>query len=316
MAAFSARAWSLVRELSRRLPFDVVHDNQGLGWGLIPLQWLGGPVIATIHHPLSIDRSRVFEPPTSFAEQWRRVCFYPLLMQGFVARRLHRIVTVSRASAQAITEQFRVPPERIRVVYNGVDTDLFHPLPSVARVPGRIVFVGNLADRNKGAVYLLRALARLPPPAHLAVIGAGAAPPGWVKRMVAELGVAGRISFEAQLPPRELVPHYAAAQIAVSPSLFEGFGFPAAEAMACGLPVVAARGGALPEVVGDAGLLVPPRDPEALALALERLLGDAALRERLGRAARERVIENFRWERAARETAEVYREALDAHDRL
>jgi len=316
MAAFSVRAWSLVRELSRRSPFDVIHDNQGLGWGLLPLQWLGAPVIATIHHPLSIDRARAFEPPTSFLEQLRRVRFYPLRMQGVVARRLARIVAVSRASAEAIVDEFRVPSGRIRVVYNGIDTDRFHPLPGVSRVTGRIVFVGNLADRNKGAVYLLRALALLRPPAHLTAIGAGASPPEWVEAVIADLGIAGRVTFEAQLSPRELVPRYASAQVAVSPSLFEGFGFPAGEAMACGLPVVAARGGALPEVVGDAGLLVPPRDPAALAQALERLLGDAALRERLGRAARERAIEHFRWERAARETAEVYREAMDAHDRL
>jgi glycosyltransferase involved in cell wall biosynthesis len=316
MASFSLRAWRHLRGLSKTLPFDIVHDNQGLGWGLIPLNWLEAPVVATVHHPLHIDRARAFEAPTSFAEQWRRVRFYPLFMQGAVARRMERLLTPSRASAEAIEAHFRVPRGRVRVVYNGVDSDLFHPEPGIRRVPGRILFVGNLADRNKGALYLLRAMARLRPPAHLAVIGAGPSPPDWVEREIARLGIAGRVSFEVQLSPRELVPRYASAEIAVSPSLFEGFGFPAAEAMACGLPVVAASGGALPEIVGEAGLLVPPRDPERLAAALERLLQDAALRGRLGRAARERAVERFRWERAARETAEVYREAIDAHHRL
>ncbi len=106
---------------------------------------------------------------------------------------------------------------------------------------------------------------------------------------------------------------YASAQLAVTPSQFEGFGFPAAEAMSCGLPLVAARGGALPEVVGDAGLLVPVRDPEALAGALARLLADAALRRRLGRAGRRRVEDKFRWAGAARQLAGVYGRVIRAH---
>jgi len=313
MAAFSLRAWLRLRALMRTARFDVIHDNQCLGWGLLPMRRLGAPVIATIHHPLTIDRERYFEPPATLLERWRGWRLYPIGMQGHVARRMARIVTVSHASAEAIARDFRVRPERIRVIPNGLDTVLFRPPERPRRVPGRVIYVGNLGDRNKGVVYLLRAMARVPPPAHLAVVGAGAAVPAWVRALVAELGLDDRITFEAQLTPQDLVTRYGEAELTVSPSLFEGFGFPAVEGMACGLPVVAARGGALPEVVGDAGLLVPTRDAEALAEAIRRLLGDAALRERLGAAARARVLERFSWSRAAAHLIEVYREVNDAH---
>lgn len=313
MTAFSLRAFYKVRGLQRRERFDVIHDNQSLGWGLLPMGRLGVPVIATIHHPLTVDRRRGFEPPTSFRQQLSRLLFYPIPMQGHVARRLKRIVTVSHASAEAIAADFRVAPGRIRVIHNGVDTARFRPPSNGSRVAGRVIYVGNLEDRNKGVVYLLRAMALVRRPAHLLVVGSGGTVPQWVRREIAGLGIEARVRFEAQLPPGALVERYGTAEAAVSPSLFEGFGFPAAEAMACGLPLVAARGGALPEVVGDAGLLVPTRDPAAIARALDTLLGDGELRARLGRAARSRMVEKFRWERAARELVQVYEEVRDAH---
>lgn len=312
MAAFSWRAFWTLRRLLAHCRFDVVHDNQSLGWGLLAMRELGVPVVATIHHPLTVDRLRGFEPPTSLRRQVGQTLFYPLLMQGWVARRLPRIVTVSRASAEAIARDFRVAPGRIRVVPNGLDSEGFRPGPPEAAVPGRAIFVGHVGDRNKGFAYLLRALALSRHLDHLLVVSAGARLPDWVPALLTELGVADRVRFRLQVPRAELAGWYRSAALAVSPSLFEGFGFPAAEAMACGLPVVAARGGALPEVVGEAGVLVPPRDPQALAAAIDDLLADPARRERLGRAARERVVERFRWDRAARELAGVYAEAAAA----
>jgi len=208
---------------------------------------------------------------------------------------------------------FGVPAERLRVVYNGVDSAFFRPLPHIRPVPGRVLFVGNIQDRNKGGRYLLRAMQHVRDGAHLVVVTGGVADRPALEAELRRLGITHRVTVFEKLSPEALVDMYATAEVAVSPSVYEGFGFPAAEAMACGLPLVAARGGALPEVVGDAGLLVPPRDPQALAGAVNRLLDDPALRERLGHAARERVVETFRWERAARETAAVYEEVAHAH---
>jgi MMP alpha-(1->4)-mannosyltransferase len=312
LTGFSLRAFAAVRHLLRRHRFDVVHDNQSLGWGLLGIAGLGLPMVATVHHPLTIDRARGFDPPAGFRKRLDRVRFYPVLMQGAVARRMRRIVTVSEASAAAIAADFRVPAGRIRVIPNGVDAQRFRPLPGVQRVPGRVLFVGNLEDANKGAVYLLRAMARLPAPAHLVVATGGISQQDWLREQLDTLGLHDRVTIRYRVEPASLVELYASAQVAVSPSLFEGFGFPAAEAMACGLPLVAARGGALPEVVGDAGVLVPVADDAALAGAIAGLLADPARREALGRAARERVVERFRWDAAARALVHVYEEAIGA----
>jgi MMP alpha-(1->4)-mannosyltransferase len=312
LTGFSLRAFGAVRRLAQRLRFDVVHDNQCLGWGLLGIAGLGLPLVATVHHPLSIDRARGFDPPSGFRTRLDKVRFYPLLMQGMVARRMRRIVTVSQASARAIATDFRVPERRIRVIHNGVDTERFRPLPGVPRVPGRVLFVGNLEDANKGAVYLLRAMARLAPPAHLVVATGGLSRQDWLREQLAALRLHDRVSIRTRVEPASLVELYASAQVAVSPSLFEGFGFPAAEAMACGLALVAARGGALPEVVGDAGVLVPVADDAALADAIAALLADPGRREALGRAARARVRERFRWDAAARALVDVYEEAIGA----
>lgn len=311
MTGFSLRAFGAVRRLLEQRPFDVIHDNQTLGWGLLPLGRLGVPLLATVHHPLTIDRARGFDDGADFRTRLSKVRFFPVLMQGTVARRMRRIVTVSHASAEAIRRDFRVPAERIRVIYNGVDSEHFRPLPDVQRVPGRVLFVGNLEDPNKGGVYLLRAMARLAaraPEAHLVVATGGISRQDWLAAQLDTLGLRGRVTIHYRVDGGTLVRLYASAQVAVSPSLFEGFGFPAAEAMACGLPLVAARGGALPEVVGDAGVLVPVADDAALADAIAALLDDPARREALGRVARQRVRERFRWDAAARDLVAVYEE--------
>lgn len=313
MTTFSLRAFLKVRSLLARHTFDVIHDNQSLGWGLLPLKFLGVPLLATIHHPLTVDRQRGFEGAPSFRRQWEKVKFYPIVMQSMVARCMDHLVTVSEASAQSIQSDFGIPRRDMTVIHNGVDSELFRPMPAVRRVPGRLLFVGNIEDANKGGIYLLRAMALLPPPAHLVIVTGGISQRAWFEGLLDELGLRGRVSVCYRLSGEALVKMYASAQVAVSPSIYEGFGFPAAEAMACGLPLVAARGGALPEVVGPAGLLVPVRDPEALAEACARLLADAPLRKKLGAAARRRVMQNFRWSRAAERLTEVYERVIHAH---
>jgi glycosyltransferase involved in cell wall biosynthesis len=315
MTAFSVRAFWAVRRLMRRHRFDILHDNQTLGWGLLPLKHLGAPLVATIHHPLTVDRARGFDEPSGFGARWRMTVFHPILMQGYVARRIAPIVTVSEASRARIAADFRVPPERIRLVYNGVDTGRFRPRPDVARVPGRVLYVGNLEDRNKGGRFLLEAAARFHPRARLVVATSALAPQSWVLPEIERLGIAQRIDLRLHLDAGQLAELYASAEVGVCSSLFEGFGFPAAEAMASGLPLVAAAGGALPEVVGDAGVLVPVADGAALAAAVNALLDDPPRRERLGRAARRRALERFQWDDAARRMEQVYAEALGGESR-
>lgn len=313
ISAFSWRAFFEVRRLLNRHRFDILHDNQTLGWGTLPLKALGIPLLATIHHPLTVDRQRSFESPTSFGRQLSQSLFFPVGMQQVVSRRMERILTVSEASRQRIIRDFGVSASKIHVIPNGVELDLFRPRPHIPKVPGRLLYVGNMGDPNKGVRYLLEAMALIRRPCHLMVVSAGAGLPGWARDAIQRLGIAHQITFTSQVTPDELAACYAQAEVAVFPSLFEGFGLPAAEAMACGLPVVAAHGGGLPEVVGNSGLVVPTRDPKALAQAIDHLLANPEARAGLGQAARKRAESAFRWETAAQKLAGFYQEMIHAH---
>jgi glycosyltransferase involved in cell wall biosynthesis len=308
---YSLRALEKLNELERERPFDVIHDNQTLAYGVWLMKARGRTVVATVHHPRELNRQTDLAELRSVRRRVSSIVQYPWLMQRFVASRLDGVVTDSNASASAIERAYGVPRERVRVVYIGVDGDVFRRV-DVERQPNSLLFVGNPDDSNKGVRYLLEALRLLKHdlPLHLTIVQR----PGSTeaRRLVARLGLFGRVSFLESLTVPELVREYNRAELLVSPSLYEGFGLPAAEAMACETPVLATTGGALPEVVSQAetGWLVPPGDAPALAESIRLLLGDPGLRDRLGRAGRRSVLDRFSWRRAAHETADAYWEVL------
>ncbi|AWL38172.1 MULTISPECIES: glycosyltransferase family 4 protein [Streptomyces] len=302
--------------LGRRGDFDVVHDNQTLGYGL--LGDLGAPLVTTIHHPVTVDRRLDLEAADSRVRRLSVRRWYAFTrMQKRVARRLPSVLTVSASSRQEIVDDLGVRPERVQVVHIGADTDLWSPDPSVAEVPGRIVTTSSADVPLKGLVHLVEALAKVRtgnPGAHLVVVGKRAED-GPVAQAIERHGLTDAVEFVKGISDAELVDLVRGAQISCVPSLYEGFSLPAAEAMATGTPLVATTGGAIPEVTGPDGeacLAVPPGDADALATALGRLLGDAELRARLGAAGRARVLANFTWARAAAGTAELYRQAIAA----
>jgi glycosyltransferase involved in cell wall biosynthesis len=309
---FSLRAAAKFQELHRHEPFDLVHDNQGLGPGLLLMKSFGVPLVATIHQPLSVDMRNAVAQAEGLIEKIRRAAYYyPLFMQEFVARRLDRIITVSEASARMVEKAFAMPRHRMDVVHNGIDTDLFRPM-RVAKDPNNIICVSNSEDRSKGAVYLLQALRYLRDSSdyHLTLVDRPRQQLKLVPRLLRRYGLSTRVRFTGRVTTPQLVRHYCRAQMSVCPSLYEGFGLPAAEAMACGLPVVATSGGALPEVVEDGvtGILVPPADARALAEAMDNLMRDAQLRRRMGHAGRQRILEKFSWRKAALQTEAVYKQ--------
>ncbi|MDQ0786731.1 glycosyltransferase family 4 protein [Streptomyces sp. B3I8] len=309
---FSLRARRHLR--ARRGEFDVVHDNQTLGYGL--LGDVGAPLVTTIHHPITVDRQLELDA----AEGWQRRAsvrrWYGFTrMQKRVARRLPSVLTVSGSSQQEIVDHLGVRRDRVHVVHIGADTDLFAPDASVAKVPGRIVTTSSADVPLKGLVFLVEALAKVRtehPGAHLVVVGKRPGD-GPVAQAMERYGVEGAVEFVKGISDAELVDLVRSAEVACVPSLYEGFSLPAAEAMATGTPLVATTGGAIPEVAGPDGgtcLAVPPGDAGALATALARLLGDPGLRARLGAAGRERVLRHFTWARAAEGTVAHYREAM------
>jgi glycosyltransferase involved in cell wall biosynthesis len=318
MQTFGLRLLCRWKRLQRRHRFDVVFDNQSLSWALLGIRAAGVPVISVIHHPLHIDREADFAIDPKLVKKIKRTLYFPLFMQQRVAPRLDRIVTVSEASRRQIERYFGIPEKQVRVVYNGTDTDLFRPVPDQTR-DADLLFVGRTEDRKKGVATLLEALALSPQHVTLKIVDGRIPPDGLVMRFVRRLGLEDRVVLQRRmLSTADLVAAYSSARVAVIPSFFEGFGFPASEAMACGLPVVANAAGALPEVVGtdgSAGRLVPPRDPRALARAIEEMLAAPERLEAMGRAARARIQRTFPWRDTAAGLIRVFEETLRAAHR-
>jgi glycosyltransferase involved in cell wall biosynthesis len=307
---FSLRALRVLR--ARRADFDLVHDNQVLGYGLLGLARAGLPLVTSIHHPISVDRRIELAEASGLSRlaKWRWYSF--VRMQARVARRCGPILTASQSSRDDICRDFRVPAARVRVIPLGVDTRLFHPRS--ARIPGRVVAVASAADSPvKGIGTLLRAFGKLVAEreAQLVVVGRPA-PGGPTERLAAELALGERVRFVSGISDTELAELVASAEIAVVPSLYEGFSLPAVEHMASGTPLVASRTGALPEVTGDAALLVEAGDAEQLAAGLRDLLDSPAERARLSAAAWQRVQERFAWPAVARATVAEYAAAIAA----
>lgn len=312
MTAFSFRAYQRFRDLLAERPFDVVHDNQVLGYGTLLIKASGVPVVGTVHHPLAMDRANAIRQGRSLWEKVQAIIFYPFFMQEIVARRLNRIVTVSPQAAAAVRRVFRLRDEQIAVIHNGVDIDVFCPSDEVPKRERQILFVGNSNDPNKGARYLLEAVALLRPhcDVRLVFVGRDMRDDRVVPPLIERYELADCVEYAGRVSREELVRRYRESRVLVSPSLFEGFGLPAAEAMACGVPVVTTGAGAFPEMVenGVNGLLVQPADAPALAAAIRRLLSDPDLSRRMGHAARERVARDLTWRRAAEKLVELYEE--------
>ncbi len=310
---FSLRAWKALRQ--RAGDFDLVHDNQCLGYGILGIDRGIAPVVATLHHPITVDRTLELAHAPSWQRRLSIRRWYGFLhMQKRVVRRLPRLITVSSSSARDICDQMGTRPEQLAVVPVGVDPSHFRPLPGVARVPGRIMTTASADVPLKGLLPLIEAVAkvRTERPAELVVVGQ-TREGSLVPATIARLGLEDAVRLVGAVDDERMVELYAEAEVAVVPSLYEGFSLPAIEAMACGIPLVATTGGALPEVVGghgETGLLVPPGDPGALAAAIGSLLDDAGERARIGAAGRRRVLERFTWQATARETVAQYRRTL------
>lgn len=312
---FGLRAY---RYLRRRLrTFDIVHDNQSLSYGLWAIN-KKVPTIATIHHPITIDRKiaiRAESAPLQKMKQWRWHSF--IGMQKRVSRSLDTIITVSRSARDDICRDFNIRPAQFRIVPNGIDTGLFYPIAGIARKKNRIIVTNSADTPLKGLFFLFQAVAQLAQTRTVEVTVIGAPKEnGRIVNLIRQLDIGHLIHFTGRIDNGEFVRQYARATVAVVPSVYEGFGLPVGEAMACGVPVVSTTGGALPEVVGDAGILVPPADHGALARAIGEILDNPQRAGDLGRAGYQRVQKHFTWSKAAQNTAAAYREVIDGYRRF
>ncbi len=281
-----------------------------MSYGLLLLQALGLPVVTTIHHPLSIDLRSSLARDKTFSERKGSLTFYPVRTQARTARRLAAILTSSEASRRAIVRDFGVARERIHDVRNGVELP---PRPTRRERPEKLelLFVGRCGDPNKGLEFLIEAMALLPLDVGLRVLDYFPAHTALEKRLHA-LHLTGRVRFTGKVSSEELARAYRESVAVVLPSLFEGFGLPAIEALAAGTPIVASRAGALPEVIADAGTgaLVPARDPAALAKAIGELLGNWESAHAAALAARPRIEAIFGWRPTAERTLALYERVI------
>ena len=311
--AFSWRAWRHLR--NRRHEFDIIHDNQTLGWGLLALQRGGWPILGTIHHPITVDRRLELAHARTWWERYGKRRWYSFTkMQTQVARRLPHIVSVSESSKRDIVADHRVETDRVHVVPVGVDTETFRPLRDVASRPGHLVTTASADVAMKGLEFLLEAVAKLRAerPIELTIIGKRR-PDSAASRTMDRLGLNDCVNFVSGVSEQRIVELYNEAELAVVPSLYEGFSLPAIEAMACQVALVATTGGALPEVAGphrETCFLTEPGDSDALKSTIAEALDDPALRHRVAAAGRQRVIDRWSWRNTAEQTLALYEKVL------
>lgn len=309
---FGLRAYQFLR--NKFQDYDVVHDNQCLSYGLLAIQKFV-PTLATIHHPITVDRQLAVKSVRSIAKKMKYMRWYSFIgMQKRVSKRLSKIITVSEFSKMDIGKDFKIPANKFHVVPNGIDTDTFYPIPEIKRKPNTLIVTNSADTALKGLYYLLQAVHDVSQyrKIKLTVIGTPKKNGGIVK-LIRQLGIGNLVHFTGRITDAAFVQQYAKSAIAVVPSLYEGFGLPVGEAMACGIPVISTTGGALPEVAGDAAILVPPANPKALSTAIIDLLDNPQKAEKLGQAGYKRVHEQFTWKNAALKTVDAYKEVIRDH---
>lgn len=312
---FGLRAYLFLRR--RFHHYDIIHDNQSLSYGIWAMNKFL-PTVATIHHPVTVDRRIDIRASTMPWEKMKHLRWYSFIgMQKRVSRALSHIITVSESARNDISRDFRIPRQNFRIVFNGINTDQFYPIPELERDSHHIMVTNSADTPLKGLQYLLQAVYEISKQREIGVTVVGTPKAdGIIEKLVKTLGIGDLVTFTGWITNTEFVRLYARTTLAVVPSVYEGFGFPAAEAMACCVPVISTTGGALPEVVGDAGVLIPPADIAALVMSITDLLDHPDRATALGRAGYRRVLDHFTWEKAAEKTVETYREAIHAHRRV
>ncbi len=307
--AYSMRIAKVLKD--RRGDFDIIHDDQCIGRGIQKLHQQGWPILETLHHPITVDRSIALDHADTSMKRFATNRWFGFLrMQVRVLKQLPAVLTVSHNSKADIHDQMGVALDRLTVVPVGVDHEVFKPYDDVVKKKGRLMVTSSSDVPMKGLVPLLEAIAKLRVERDIDLIVIGQPrPKGRVALALERLGLTDIVTTISGVSDEELARLYGEAEVAIVPSLYEGFSLPAIEAMSCEVPVVATTGGALPEVVGtsgETGILVEPNNPEALVEAIRQLLDDPAARERLGKNGRQRVIERFTWQVTARGTAACY----------
>ena len=292
--------------------YDLIHDNQSLCYELINIQ-KEIPLVTTIHHPITRDRRLALEAAATWKERLSINRWHSFLrMQKKVAPQLNRIVCPSNQSKADVIEELKVNEENIDVVLNGIDLDSFTRDERVEQKPYRIITTASADVPLKGLKFLIEAMTEIIeeiPEAHLMVLGR-AKEKGDIAKQISRLNLEEKISFRSGLSQSEVVSLYASSHICVIPSLYEGFGFGAGEAMACGLPLISTQSGGLKEVIGQDAVIIEARSSKAIVKAVKDLFSNKEKQLALSRAGRKRMENEFNWMKAAEAYEEIYSKTI------
>lgn len=311
---FGMRAYDMFRQNGHLGKYDIVHDNQCVTEGILRIRQMGKPMVTTIHHPITIDRKLALDASPSFIRSIGIKRWYSFVdRQIKVAGQLSHFITDSENSLREITDGFNLTPDKFKIIYCGVDPEIFREEPGAVRPGNRILVINSGDTPLKGLKYLLEAVAELRKTRNIELVIVGIPMrKGYTEGVIGELGLGDCVKYTGKIETAELVHHYSTATMLVVPSIYEGFGLPAAEAMSCGTPVISTTAGALPEVVADAGILIKPGYTHAIVEAVAGLLDNSDRRRTMGVMGKERVRRLFNWDNTAQQTADYYQEAIEA----
>ena len=289
--------------------FDVLLDNQSLSDSLLEIQE-NHPLAVTIHHPITKDHRLEMESATNWKEKLSSSRWHNFLpMQKRVAPQLNHIICVSQPSKEDVISEFNVDENKITVIPNGIDIDTFKPSLVAKTLGFRIVTTASADIPLKGLRYLILALPRVMdefPLTSLIVIGKSPEKSN-LDKLIDDLDLQDRITFKSGISELEIVKIYHNSDIAVIPSLYEGFGFGAGEAMACGVPLISTDSGGLKQVIGDAALKISPGSVKEIEDGIFKLFNEEETRKELSIKGRKRMEELFDWKIAASNYIDVFK---------
>ena len=294
--------------------FDIILDNQSLCGSLLKIQDLL-PLAVTIHHPITKDHKLEMQNASNWKERLSSMRWHNFLpMQKRVAPKLNKIICVSAPSKEDIVKEFLVEDNKIEVILNGIDINRFVPSPSDSVKANRIITTASADIPLKGLKYLIQALPEILksfPKTTLTVIGK-APSNSEVSRLISNLDLKEIISFKSGISENEIVDLYHTSEVAVIPSLYEGFGFGAGEAMACGVPLISTHSGGLKEVVGDCAIKILPSSADEIEKAVINLFNNQEKRKELSAKGRQRMETKFDWKIAASSYESSFQEVIES----
>jgi len=302
-----------LKELLRDSSYDILIDNQSISFGILEIQ-KNLPVLEIIHHPITKDYKYDIKFSKGIIQKiskWRWFSF--LNMQKKVAPKLMAISTPSLSSKNDIARDFNVSCKKISVIPNGIDFEVFSPKSNITRITGQLITTASADVPLKGLDFTLKAIAELIkdyPYLRLIIIGAPRIG-GHTERLIKKLKIEANIVYKTNLTKEEIAIEYANSNIAIVSSLYEGFGFPVGEAMACSIPLIATNVASIPEITGNFAELVPACDSKSIEDSIRNILSNPFEYQSRANEGRKHIIDNFDWKKIAQSYENLIYKTID-----